>query len=205
MLTKSNSDVKGLSEDHLGKLAYYIMVKQQAPEVYGNLLNLINDEFVNQLRKDVEITIRNLSQSSKGQTVARSRVLKPTLDVDFPAFGPRAPPPKASQTVFVPPPKPILPIADQPRSPPQKRDATKIEGIEDLEVSPRSKARAKAATTKVEADDPRAFTLAVTAMVQTVVKAFTQYAMKSIQSHNIDLLDDYIKIPVEKKERYRTN
>ena len=147
------------------------MVKQQAPEVYGSLINLINDEFVNQLRKDVEIMIRNLSQSSKEDPVARSRVLKPTLNIDIPVFGPRAPPPKASQTVFVPPPKPILPIADQPRSPPQKRDATQIEGIEDLEESPKSKARAKAATTRVEADDPRAFTLEETAKVESVVSA----------------------------------
>ena len=86
-------------------------------------------------------------------------------------FGPRAPPPKASQTIFVPPPNPTLPIADQPRSPPQKRDATPIEGTEDLEVSPRGKARAKAATTRVEADDPRAFTLEETAKVESVVSA----------------------------------
>ena len=66
------------------------MVNQQAPEVYGSLNNLINDEFVNQLRKDVEIMIKNLSQSSKGQTVARARVPRPTLNI--PITNPLAPP-----------------------------------------------------------------------------------------------------------------
>jgi hypothetical protein len=63
------------------------MVKQQAPEVYGSFVGLINDEFVNQLRKDVEIMIRNLSQSTKGQTVARSRV--PSLTLNIPVIDPR--------------------------------------------------------------------------------------------------------------------
>jgi hypothetical protein len=81
VLSKSNSRVKELIEEHLGKFAYYNMVKQQAPEVYGSLVGLINDEFVNQLRKDVEIMIRNLSQSSKGQTVARARVPSPILNI----------------------------------------------------------------------------------------------------------------------------
>ena len=93
--------------------------------------------------------IRNLSQSSKGQTVARSRVPSPILNI--PIINPQVPRSKAT--------RPLLPIADQPPSSAQKRDATRIEGIEDLEESPKSKARAKAATTRAEADDPRAFTL----------------------------------------------
>ena len=113
------------------------------------------------------------------------------MNIGIPVFGPRGSPPKASQLVFVPPPKPFLPIADQPRSPPQKRDATKIEGIEDLEVSPRSKARAKAATTKAEADDPRAFTLEESSMITTVINEFVRQEMERIKSHNIDLRGDY--------------
>ena len=129
VLSKSNSDVKGLIEDHLGKFSYYNMVKQQAPEVYGSLINLINDEFVNQLRNDVEIMIRNLSQSTKGQTVARSRVQSPTLNI--PVIDPRTLRRRTSASTYISPPKPTLPITDKPSSPAPKRSAEQIEGIEE--------------------------------------------------------------------------
>ena len=198
VLSKSNSRVKELLEEHLGKFAYYTMVKQQAPDVYGNLINLINDEFVNQLRKDVEIMIRNLSQSTKGQTVARSRVATPTLDIS--AFNPLASPRQRTRaSAYVSPPRPILPISDQPKSPPKKRDVEQIEGIEEKEESPKSKARAKAATTKVEADDPRALTLEEQAKIDTVVNEFIKHEMNLIQTYNIDNQYDYLKNTIDKQ------
>jgi len=132
VLSKPNSRVRELIEEHLGKLAYYNMVNQQAPEVYGSLINLINDEFVKQLRKDVEIMIMNLSQSSKGQTVARARVPSPILNI--PITVPKAPPRQRTRAAtYV---SPSAAIEDQPPPSAQKRDATKIEGIEEREVSP---------------------------------------------------------------------
>ena len=59
---------------------------------------------------------------------------------------------------YVSPPRPILPqtIADT-QQPTQKRTVEEIEGIEEREESPKSKAKAKSATTKPAADDPRTF------------------------------------------------
>ena len=105
--------------------------------------------------------------------------------MNIPIIKPRVPRPKSSQ--------PLIPIADQPASSAQKRDATGIEGIEDLEVSPRSKARAKSATTRAEADDPRAFSLEETTKITTVINEFVRNEMERIKSHNLVLQDEYLK------------
>jgi hypothetical protein len=50
---------------------------------------------------------------------------------------------RTKAAAYVSPPKPILPIANQPSSPPKKRDVEQIEGIEEREENPKAKAKAK--------------------------------------------------------------
>ena len=134
--------------------------------------------------------IRNLSQSSKGQTVARSRVPSPILNI--PIINPRVPRSKAA--------RPLIPIADQLPSSAQERDATGLEGIEDLEESPKSKARAKAATTRAGADDPRAFSREETAMITTVINEFIRHEMERIKTNNLDLQEDYLTDTLDEQD-----
>ena len=163
--------------------------------IYGSLINLINDEFVDQLRRDVEIMIMNLSQSSKGQTVARARVPKPTLNI--PIVNPLAPPRQRTRAAtYV---SPSMAIEDKPPSPPQKRDATRIEGIEDLEVSPKSKAKAAPSSATAEADSTE-LTMEERAKAETALNDFVKYETKKIEDYDITFLEDYISYIINNAE-----
>jgi hypothetical protein len=148
VLSKSDKEVKDSIVQHIEKLEYYKMLKQYEPDVYKELLELINFSFIEQLRRDVEILIRRLSKTtipSKQRT--RAYVQPPTINF------------------------PILPktaIADKPSSPAQKRTAEQIEGIEEREETKTPKAKAKSGTTKAATDDPRALSLEEQAKAETV-------------------------------------
>ena len=123
-------------------------IRDRNPAVHQTFRNLINDEFVNQVRKDVEIMIRNLSQTSQPRQRTRA-------------------------STYVSPPKPILP------TPSQKRDVTRIEGIEEREVSP--KAKAKATSTQAEAADSSGLTVEERAKVETVLNDFLNMKRRTLK------------------------
>ena len=106
---KSNNHRKDSIQDYIDKIDYKSASKQQNPTVYQTFRNLINDGFVNKLREDVEIMIRNLSQSSQSsQPRKRTRA-----------------------TTCVPPPKRILPTPALSSTPAQKRSVEHIDGIDE--------------------------------------------------------------------------
>ena len=172
VLSKSDNDVKEHIIDHIEKLDYYKVLKHYEPDVYKEFIKLINFNFVEQLRRDVEILIRRLSKStnpSKQRT--RAYVQQPTLN--FPIV-------------------PKMAITDKPSSPAQKRTVEQIEGIEEREENPKSKAKAKSATTKPAADDPRTLSLEEQAKAETVLNEFKRYEIEKIEkSKNIDITEDY--------------
>ena len=165
------------------------------PDVYGDIKGtpimkavkaLVDDTFVSHLKKDLE----KLVSMSRGPTPSASS------SAVVPAQRTRA-------ATYVSPPKPILPIADQPKSQPQKRDAEQIEGIEEREESPKSKARAKASTTKVEPDDPRALSLEEQAKATTVLNDFRKHEVKSRTSENISFVEDYLQNTIDTSEKVK--
>ena len=102
------------------------------PDVYGDIKGtplmkavqaLVDDTYVSRLKKDLE----KLVSMSRGPTPSASS------GVVGPAQRTRA-------ATYVSPPKPILPIADTPSTPAQKRSVEQIEGIEERErQAPRRK------------------------------------------------------------------
>ena len=69
-----------------------------------------------------------------------------------------------------------------------------IEGIEEREESPKSKAKAKSATTKAEADDPRTLSLEEQAKAETILNDFQRNDIKRIEeSKNIDITQEYLR------------
>ena len=95
---------------------------------------------------------------------------------------PQPQPQRTRAAAFVSPPRPILPqaIADAPRAA-QKRSVEQIAGIEAREESPKSKAKAKPATTKAESDDPRTLSLEEQAKSETILNDFQRNEIKRIE------------------------
>ena len=161
-----------------------------APDVYGNykgtlLMTFINSftdtKYIASFKKDLDEIVSNLEKAESAPTSAVVPVRK-----------------KTRAETYVSPPKPILPTSPTTA---EKRDATRIEGIEEREVSPKSKARAKAATTRVEADDPRALSLDEESKATTVLNDFLKYEIKSRQSENISFVEDYLKNTIYTSEK----
>ena len=158
----------------------------ERPDVLGNikgtpLMNaikkLVNSTFVSRLKKDIE----SLVTMTKGPTPSDSS-------------GAVAPAQRTRAATYVSPPKPILPIAENPSTPAQKRSAEQIEGIEEREEtqSPKSKAKAKASATTAEAVDPSGLTLEERAKAETVLNDFMKYEKKMIDDYDITFLEDYL-------------
>ena len=108
-------------------------------------------------------------------------------------------PAAAAAAAYAPPPRPILPqaIADAPQGP-QKRSVEEIEGIEEREISPKTKAKAKSTTTKAEASDPRALSLEEQARAETILNTFMRKEVKFVTEINVDEIEDHLKNEINK-------
>ena len=82
----------------------------------SDIKKLVDDTFVSDLKKDIE----SLVTMTKGPTPSASS-------------GAVAPAQRTRAATYVSPPKPLLPIADTPSTPAQKRSVEQIEGIEERE------------------------------------------------------------------------
>ena len=75
----------------------------------------------------------------------------------------------------------------------RKRTVEHIEGIEEREESPKSKAKSKSATTKPAADDPRTLSLKERWNAHTVLNQFMKHEIKRIEdAKNIDVAEYYL-------------
>ena len=145
---------------------------------------LVDDTYVSRLKKDLE----SLVTASRGPTPSASS-------------GAVVPAQRTRASTYVSPPRPLLPVGDRASTPAQKRSAEQIEGIEEREESPESKARAKAATTKVEADDPRALSLDEDSRATTVLNDFLKYEIKSRATENISFVEHYLENTINTSEK----
>ena len=163
-------------------------------DVYGDIKGtplleaikkLVDGRFITKLRKD----LKTLVSTQQGSTSSSSQAI---------ALQPQR---TRAAATYVSPPKPILPqaITDTPQQA-QKRNVEQIEGIEEREESPKSKAKAKSittkaksATTKPAADDPRTLSVDEQANVLTVLNQFRKHEEKRIrEENNIDTTQKYL-------------
>jgi hypothetical protein len=153
--------------------------------------NLVGHKFVNSLKKDLSRLVSTRKGASQSSSSSQ-------------AIAPQPQPQRQQRTraaaaaaAYVPPPRPILQqaIADAPQAPqgPQKRSVEEIEGIEEREISPKTKAKAKSTTTKAEASDPRALSLEEQARAETILNTFMRKEVKFVSEINVDEIEDHLK------------
>jgi len=205
VLAKSHDVVRGQIIKFLDSFQDVQIYKQNNPEIYETFLTLIDRDFTKSLRHAVWQMIQDLKTSSRGQTVAKAKakssIFDPTQKIKLPTFAKQP-----SPTPYVPPPRPIMKtvpkamaILNDPQQP-TKRDSSKIEGIDEREESPKSRAKTAPATQPKATPAIRSISsLEEQAKISTVLNDFFKNEVRALQSKNIDALDEHMEEKVNQQ------